>query len=101
MRTYISLLIILAILCMNHVCSGMATEQIGPNSSLGHETGPQPSWPKGIYEVTNLDSREYSIWVNGNENFYFKADPDQLNEMIFIFSKAKNNCLSLCRTDGG
>ncbi|MBN1975413.1 MAG: hypothetical protein JW787_17385 [Sedimentisphaerales bacterium] len=87
MKKYVLFIIIFAILSISQICFGLATEQIGPNSSLGHETGSQPSWPKGIYEITNLDSREYSIWVNGNENFYFNGDVEEINEMINLFSK--------------
>ena len=87
MKKYILFIIIFVILSNSQTCFGRATEQIGPNSSLGHETGPQPSWPKGIYEITNLDSREYSIWVNGNENFYFQSTVEEINEMINLFSK--------------
>ena len=43
----------------------------------------------GIIELLRHESRVYSIWVNGNENFYFKADTDEINELIRLFSKTR------------
>jgi hypothetical protein len=68
---------------------GMATEQIGPDSVIGHPTFPQPDWPKGIVEIPRHESRVYSIWVNGNETFYFKATPEDVNPLVALFSKAR------------
>ena len=64
---------------------GLGTEQIGPDPS----TVPQPGWPKGIVEVLRHPSRVYSDWVNGNENFYFKATAAEINELLDLFSKAR------------
>jgi len=69
------------------LCYGMATEQIGPDTE--HPTTSQPGWPKGIVEIPRHQSRAYSIWVNGNENFYFKATPDEINELLAFFAKAR------------
>jgi hypothetical protein len=66
---------------------GMATEQIGPDRD--HPTVAQPDWPKRIENVPRHGSRVYSIWVNGNENFYFHADLAQANELLALFSKAR------------
>ena len=66
---------------------GMATEQIGPDSI--HPTVPQQEWPKGIVGIPRHESRVYSIWVNGNENFYFKCNVDEINELLAIFAKAR------------
>jgi hypothetical protein len=67
---------------------GLATEQIGPDSANRHPTTAQSDWPDGIVEIPRLESRVYSIWVNGNENFYFKATPEEINQIISLFSKA-------------
>ncbi len=34
-------------------------------------------------------SRVYSVWVNGNEDYYFNATPDQINEILDLYSKAR------------
>jgi hypothetical protein len=72
------------------ICSqsyGMATEQVGPDST--HPTMPQQDWPKGIVEIPRHSSRVYSIWVNGNENFYFKCKVDEINELLAMFAAAR------------
>ncbi len=68
---------------------GMATEQIGPDSVAGHPTVAQPDWPAGIAAIPRHQSRVYSIWVNGNENFYFQAKPAEVNDLVALFSKAR------------
>jgi len=68
-------------------CSGMATEQIGPDSI--HPTVSQQDWPKGIVGIPRHPSRVYSIWVNGNENFYFKCKVDEINKLLGLFAKAR------------
>ena len=79
---------ILGILALCERAHGMATEQIGPNTS-NRPIVVQPGWLKGIVEPLRHSSRVYSIWVNGNENFYFKTNPDEANELINLFSKAR------------
>ena len=49
----------------------------------------QPGWPSGLTALLRHETRVYSIWVNGNENFYFQADTKQLNELIQLFSKLR------------
>ena len=66
----------------------MATEQIGPDKP-DRPTTEQPGWYKGVVELPRHSSRVYSIWVNGNENFYFQSSPDEINELISLFSKAR------------
>jgi hypothetical protein len=60
---------------------GMAEERIGPDDGE-RPTVQQPGWPAGMVEIPRHDSRVYSIWCNGNENFYFKATPDQIGELV-------------------
>ncbi|MBN2183496.1 MAG: hypothetical protein JW715_16415 [Sedimentisphaerales bacterium] len=89
MKKYILPILLLIISYAAENGYSMATEQIGPNSTLGHPPGIQPQWPKGIFEISNLESRVYSIDVNGNENIYFKATIEEINEIISLFSKAR------------
>jgi len=51
----------------------------------------QPEWAKGVLEAVNLKSRVYSIWVNGNENFYFSGDARALNEAIGKFAEVQSD----------
>ncbi|HHY84641.1 MAG TPA: hypothetical protein GYA07_03770 [Verrucomicrobia bacterium] len=67
---------------------GLATEQLGPDTPE-RPTVAQSGWHKGIVEVPRHPSRVYSVWVNGNENFCFNARPEQMNELIELFSKAR------------
>lgn len=69
--------------------SGAATEEFGPDSVIGHPTAPQPEWPEGIVALPRHPSRVYSNWVNGNENFYFRATPGQAAELLTLFSQAR------------
>ena len=89
MKKFSVFLAVLGVLGLYEICYGMATEQVGPDSANRHPTVAQPDWPKGIVEIPRHPSRVYSIWVNGNENFYFKADPSQINELLVLFSKAR------------
>jgi hypothetical protein len=50
----------------------------------------QPEWDKGVLEVVNLKSRIYSMWVNGNENFYYSGSAKELNEAIKKFSEVQS-----------
>jgi hypothetical protein len=84
-RTFFILLLIIS--STAQIGYSMATEQIGPDTE--HPTVAQPDWPKGIVEIPRHESRVYSIWVNGNENFYFKATADEINEMLALFAKAR------------
>jgi hypothetical protein len=65
----------------------MATEHIGPVTT--HPVVSQPDWPKGIVGIPRHISRVYSIWVNGNENFYFKCTVEEINELLAIFAKTR------------
>jgi len=89
MKKFSVFLTVLGILGLYEICYGWATEKVGPDSANRHPTVAQPDWSKGIVEVLRHQSRMYSIWVNGNENFYFMADPSQINELLVLFSKAR------------
>ena len=83
------ILIWLTILSIHVVCYGLAMERIGPDIDNKHPTVAQPDWSKGIVEVLRHRSRVYSRWVNGNDNFYFNATPNEINELLVLFSKAR------------
>jgi len=88
MKKYVLFILLLSVLSTAQTCYGLAEEQIGPDSA-DRPTITQPGWPKGIVDVPRHPSRVYSIWINGNENFYFKATPDDVNELVTLFSRAR------------
>ncbi len=87
MKKYAAIMAAVGILALCESSYGMATEQIGPDSS--HPTVAQQDWPKGIVGIPRHMSRVYSIWVNGNENFYFKCRADEINELLAIFARTR------------
>jgi len=87
MKKQIAIIAAVGILGLWRNSYGMATEQIGPDTS--HPTVEQQDWPKGIVGIPRHMSRVYSIWVNGNENFYFKCKVDEINELLDIFAKSR------------
>ena len=89
MKTFHLLLAMTALLICAQAGYGMATERIGPDKDQRHPTVGQPGWPAGMIKILGHDSRVYSIWVNGNENFYFEASPDEISELIKLYSKAR------------
>lgn len=89
MKTHRLLFALFALFATARMSYGLATEEIGPDSQRQHPTTAQPDWPVGIVELARHDSRVYSFWVNGNENFYFKAAPDQIRELVQLFSETR------------
>lgn len=87
MKKHIAIIAAVVVLGLCRSSYGMATEQIGPDAA--HPTTSQQDWPKGIVGIPRHLSRVYSIWVNGNENFYFKCKVDEINELLAIFAKAR------------
>lgn len=45
-------------------------------------------WP-GLFDLASDKCRVYSNWVNGNENFYFAGNTDQLNAALEKFAAIK------------
>ena len=87
MKKHIAIIAAVGIMGLCGSSYGRATEQIGPDSA--RPTFAQPSWPKGIVGIPRHMSRVYSIWVNGNESFYFKCTVDEINELLALFAKAR------------
>ena len=86
-KTIIVLFLLCVIFGACDLCYGMATERIGPDTD--YLTGSQPDWPIGIVEIPRHMSRVYSIWVNGNETFYFKTTVEEMDEILGLFAKAR------------
>ena len=81
-------MLLLGVLAMCSVSSPVwasGSENFG-NAPL--REGPYLDW-KGIMPVINHPARVYSNEVNGNENFYFKVSPDEINELIRLFSETR------------
>jgi len=67
------------------VAWGLGTEEFGDEElSPANYT----DWP-GLFEVASDKCRIYSNWVNGNENFYFRGNTDQLNDALKKFAAIK------------
>lgn len=81
--------VMLAVLSCTNISYGSITVEAGPDSVLGHPTGDQPSWPIGIVELPRHESRVLSLEEGGQWNFYFKASPAQISELILLFSKTR------------
>ena len=79
------LLAVLGLVVFRKLACGMAEERVGPDKSAVA----QPGWAKGLVEMVRHPSRVYSIWVNGNENFYFQATPEEINELLDLFGKTR------------
>lgn len=69
-------------LALPTIAMALATETFGNAPAVR-----QPDWGDGVLEVVNLKSRVYSVWVNGNENFYFRGNADAINEALRAYAK--------------
>lgn len=87
MRKYVAIIAAVGILGLCKSSYGLATEQIGPDTQ--HPTVARQDWPAGIVEIPRHMSRIYSTYGMGNENFYFKCEVDEINELLAIFAKAR------------
>jgi hypothetical protein len=71
----------------------MGTEEKGnkPLSELNYT-----QW-KGIMPIVNDKARVYQVWVNGNENLYYKGTTKELNVAVAAFAKleVKNHVVVL------
>ncbi len=82
-------LAVLGALSCAGISYGMATSEVGPDSARGYPTAAQPEWPVGLVELPRHESRVRSFWVNGSETFYFRASPEEVNQLILLFSKTR------------
>ena len=68
---------------------GLAEEHLGPDSARSHPTSEQGGWAPGIIELFRHEARVYSVWVNGGEYVYFKADHTELQELVTHFANSR------------
>lgn len=61
---------------------GLGMETIGSDQPVAE----QQEWAGGVIAVVDLASRVYSCWVNGNENFYYRGDTEELNATLSDFA---------------
>ncbi len=87
MNKHIAIIAAVGILGLCRSSYGLATEQIGPDSS--RPTVARQDWPRGIVGIPRHPSRAYSTYGFGNEDFHFKCKVDEINELLAIFSKAR------------
>jgi hypothetical protein len=75
----------LLVLCtFTSYVSGLAQESFG-NAPLS----PSPDWPNGIETLIKSPGRLYSVWVNGNERFYYAGDAEAINTFLKSFGAIK------------
>src|SRR5262245_46522536 len=84
MKVAITLVVVAVVLAFPAVALALATETFG-NAPMVK----QPGWADGVIDVINLNSRVYSYWVNGNENFFYQGDAAALNEALRKFAAIK------------
>jgi hypothetical protein len=64
----------------------LGTETFGNSPVIG-----QPDWGEGVLDVVNLNSRVYSVWVNGNERFFYRGHAGALNEALGKYAAIKGD----------
>lgn len=64
---------------------GLAQERFGP--AAGEAMSWSPDWPEGTKALMAHPSRVYSLWVNGSDSVYFDAGPQEVNELLELFSE--------------
>src|ERR1700678_4556702 len=77
MKIGASLLLTTLVLAFPSVVLALGQESFG-NTPVAN----QPEWVKGVLDVVNQESRVYSMWVNGNENFFYRGNAQALNEAL-------------------
>ena len=87
MKKHVAIIAAVGILGLCRSSYGLRGERIGPDTR--HPTVAQRDWPKGIVGIPRHMSRVYSIWVSGNENFYFKCKVDEINELLAMFAAVR------------
>ena len=86
MKTFAPVLVTLfALLATGQRGYSLAIEHVGPDP----RAVAQPGWPQGIVQLVRHPSRVYSLDVNGNENFYFQASPEEINQLLELLAKSR------------
>lgn len=82
------LVVPLAFVALTKVGYGLGMEHFGPvDGDKSHAR--QSDWPHGMVDIVGHKSRMYSRWVNGSENFHFKATSEEMGELIHLYSEAR------------
>ncbi|MBT4815041.1 MAG: hypothetical protein HON70_05040, partial [Lentisphaerae bacterium] len=89
MKTHLRFAVGAAVVVCSLVCRGMMTQQVGPDSARDRPTTAQADWPEGLVELYRHESRVYSYEVNGNEHVFFRARPEDVIELITLFSDVR------------
>ncbi len=81
-RCVLPIAILLALCTLNTAAWGLMLSSFGnsPVSPLNYQ-----DWP-GIIPVLEDSHRVYSVWVNGNERFFYRGDTSALNETLEAFA---------------
>ncbi len=69
----------------------LGTEIIGRPAPLTN----QEDWAPGLRDALDNNNRVYSVWVNGNETFFYRGTIPELNEALVKFAKVKQEGLRI------
>jgi hypothetical protein len=95
MKIGVSLSIATLVLALPSTVCALGMESFG-NAPAAN----QPEWAKGVLDVVNLESRVYSVWVNGNENFFYRGNAQALNEALKKYSAVQTDVRRLILLPG-
>jgi hypothetical protein len=95
MKIVAASLALLLVLALPATALALATEAFGNDPMVK-----QPDWAEGVVDVVNLKSRVYTVWVNGNESFYYRGNARDLNEAIAKFTAVHDGVRELILLPG-
>jgi hypothetical protein len=95
MKIVASVALVILFLALPATVLALGMEKFG-NAPVGK----QPEWAEGIVDVVNLKSRVYSWWVNGNENFFYRGNAQDLNEALRQYAAVKDEVRQLILLPG-
>ena len=87
MKFWLLLGMIAALFSAGPRSGALAQFHVGPVTPGSTGALGQTESPIGMSNLLLHPSRVYSIWVNGNENFYYQATPEGIQELVDAFSK--------------
>ncbi len=74
----------------------MGTEVVGRPGPLPN----QPGWAPGVRDALDNENRVYSVWVNGNETFYYRGSIPDMNEALSEFGNIKQKGIRIVVQQG-
>src|SRR5205085_2599004 len=95
MKTVAGTAVVALLFALPATVLALATETFGNAPAVK-----QPDWAEGVIDVVNLQSRVYSHWVNGNENFYYRGNAQALNEALRKYAAVKDDVRQLILLPG-